>query len=135
MQWEKLKPKYMKTFGEGKRVGFDCVVDTNAAIIKSTVEEAAARFAVFEDENKGEKYTSVKFIRGIDNVAVKRIREIFGDVYVENDEGYFIDTTEKDIIVRSPSERGLFYGAQAIAVFWEGTGNIILSLVAYEYPV
>jgi hexosaminidase len=135
MQWKKLQPKYMKNLGEGKRLNADCTINTNVPIIKSTVEEAIARFAVYEDRNKGEKYESVTFLRGITTETVNRIKDILGDVYVENDEGYFIDSTGKDIIVRSASERGLFYGAQAISVFLEGTDNIIPSLVAYEYPI
>jgi len=135
MQWEKLRPKYMKVIGKGRRLGTDCEIKTDIPIIKATVEEAAARFEVYADKGKVDKYESVKFIRGMDTNTVNRINEIFGGVYVENDEGYFIDTTEKDIIVKSATERGLFYGAQAIAVFLEGTGNIISSLVAYEYPI
>jgi len=135
MQWDKLRPKHLKIFGEGKRLGTDCTINIDVPIIKSTVEEAAARFESYADKDKGAKYTGVKFMRGIDTRTVNRINEVFGGVYVENDEGYFIDTTGEDIIVRSATERGLFYGAQAIAVFLEGAANIIPSLVAYEYPI
>jgi len=67
--------------------------------------------------------------------TVKLIQENLGDIYADNDEGYFIDTTSNDIIIRSASERGLFYGAQAIGVMLESGGNVIPSLMAYEYPI
>ena len=135
MQWDKLQPKYLKIMGQGRRLGTDCTVCTDVPIIKSVVEEAAARFEAYADMDKTKAYESITFIRGVDTNTVNRIKDVLGDVYTENDEGYFIDTTQKDIVVRSASERGLFYGAQAVAVFLEGTGNIVPSLVAYEYPI
>ncbi|MCL2528364.1 MAG: beta-N-acetylhexosaminidase [Defluviitaleaceae bacterium] len=135
MQWDKLRPKYMKEFGQGKRLNPGTTINIDVPIIKTVVEEAVARFNVYEDNNKQEQYKNITFIRGMDTETVNRINEIHGNVYVENDEGYFIDSTGDDIIIRSASERGLFYGAQAISVMLENSGNIIPSLVAYEYPI
>lgn len=135
MQWEKLQPKYMKVLGAPKRLDLSCAVNTNVPIIKSVVEEGIAQFCAIEEDGKHPRYTAITFKRGMDGETLKRIKEVLGDVYVENDEGYFIDSTSDEIIIRSASERGLFYGAQAISVFMEGTNNLLPSLVAYEYPI
>ena len=135
MKWDKLQPKYVKVINEGKKLNPDCTIVTDIPIITSTIREAAARFYVYNECGEQEQYRNIIFKRGMTTETVNRIREVLGDVYVENNEGYFIDSTGQDIIVRSPSERGLFYGAQAIAVMLEKPGNIIPSLVAHEYPI
>jgi len=134
MKQEKLQPKYMKVTGEGRRLNPSCEIITEIPIIKSVVEEAVARFYRYEDRDRGEEYKKVIFRRGFDIETIDCIKSIFGDVYVENEEGYFIDSTGDEITVRSESERGLFYGAQSIAVMLEGTGNIVPAMTAYEYP-
>jgi len=133
MQCEKLQPKYMKIMDNEKHLDLNCKINTNVAIIKSVVEEAISLYYNY-GTTATNRYTTINFHRGMDTATVNRIKDVLGDVYQDNDEGYFIDSTGDEIIVRSASERGLFYGAQAIAVFLEGANNKIPAMVAYEYP-
>ena len=129
---KRFEPRYQKIVGPGKKLLPGCLIDTDIKIIDDILGEAICRDMRYGET--GEAYAEVRFVRGINSRAVEALNAACGEVYIDTDEGYLIDSTGDVIIVRSATDRGLFYGAQALCAMIR-TSRVIPAMQAFSYPI
>jgi len=83
------------------------IVETERELLKQIVTEAAAGQA------DNPSYPSVQFTMEMDESIRRKIRQHFGDVFVDNEDGYAIDVAD-NIRIFASSLRGLLYGAYSL---------------------
>lgn len=121
---------YCRRFTGSRCVTSETIVDTDVAIIRSTLMREP-RLLADQPPKGAAAYGSIRFRRGIPKDVVGRVETEFGLDFVDSDEGYVIYAAD-DINVYSRTDRGLFYGCiELLRLIRDGWLDQIL---VYDYP-
>ncbi|MBB6731339.1 family 20 glycosylhydrolase [Cohnella zeiphila] len=90
---------------EGAYLTTDTRIEGGGDVLISPIKEASLQ------GNRPHAFKAVRFVPHLDERLIGRIREQFGEVYKEDEDGYAVEIEEDEIRISAATARGWMYGA------------------------